>query len=1030
MWAWNHHTTDSRQILITAVETGSPADGVLKAGDVILGVDGRKFTDDARIRFGHAVTEAEKTENKGQLRLVRWRPLDGSRGRKGTTDTVVVPLRVMGSYSDTSPWDCAKSQKIIDAGCRHIAKQLRAGISTHGIANQVNVLALLASGKPEYLPLVRDYAHKLAPPNAMRLRERMVGSGSWLLGHTLVFLAEYHLATGDRQVLPAIRAYAVYIAEGQGGGGLWDHGVAQPFANGNGGKRHGRLSCGYGGINAASLICHLGLVLSKKCGVKHPEVLAAVDKSNRLYGFFVGKGSIPYGDHCPVIRGEFDHNGKTALGALIFDLQNKHQAARFFSRTAMAGHDEREVGHTGNYYSYLWGPLGVNCSGPRAVTAYLKEQRWRYELSRRWDGSFPYLGAPGRKSRDGKCVAPYRNWDCTGEFLLAYALPKRRLYLTGKDVHAENALTAAEVRETIDVGRGFNFWVPRDNRYGHKPTGQLLTLLGHWSPTVRNRAALSLSHKDGDFSARLAAMLKGRDPYARLGACQAIEHIGERAAATLPALRTLLSHHDSWVRVSAVRAISSIPAAAQDKQLVHQLLRMAARRDPNDDPWQREQRWLGYSLFFGATRNYPLRHAGLLHESLDGVDRDVLDPVVRMLLESNESFTRAAVSATVYKNLSYEQIQPLLPTIYKSTVQPATSNTMSMERSQIDGLELLSQHRIAEGIDACVRYIDNGRLWNPQKYDRVLNALVRYGAHAQRVIPQLQAITEHIEERQQLTGFRDKQRVGKLNQVKDAIAAIKASKERPELRPIWREPDNPRPPSHEILPKDPAPTTIPSVPASSAYLTLKGRYDQQAQAEPRPDILFIGDSITARFPSDGAEAWNRLSGGRKVAQIGIAHDRTQWLLWRLQNGNLEGMSPKVVVLMIGTGNLHQGGRKRNSSAETGKGMIAVVDDLRKALPDGRLIVMGLLPRAHPLEDGWARKATTILAEHLRQGGNEKVTFIDPRRQFSAGGRQDRKYFKDSIHLNAQGYSRWAALIEPALTRAFREKPDRVKPSKR
>ncbi|MCX5677150.1 MAG: DUF6288 domain-containing protein, partial [Planctomycetota bacterium] len=87
---------------------GRAADGVLRKGDVIVGVDGKPFADDARIRFAWAVTEAEKEPSGGALRLVRW--------RDGRTENVLVKLPVMGTYSATAPYDCAKSKRIFDQG--------------------------------------------------------------------------------------------------------------------------------------------------------------------------------------------------------------------------------------------------------------------------------------------------------------------------------------------------------------------------------------------------------------------------------------------------------------------------------------------------------------------------------------------------------------------------------------------------------------------------------------------------------------------------------------------------------------------------------------------------------------------------------------------------------------------------------------------------------------------------------------------------------------------------------------------------
>ena len=88
IWGWDLETTDSRQILVTQVDRGSPADGVPLVDDVILGVDGKPFTEDARKSFGRAITEAERPRNKGILKLPLW--------RKGGKRQVQVKLKVLG----------------------------------------------------------------------------------------------------------------------------------------------------------------------------------------------------------------------------------------------------------------------------------------------------------------------------------------------------------------------------------------------------------------------------------------------------------------------------------------------------------------------------------------------------------------------------------------------------------------------------------------------------------------------------------------------------------------------------------------------------------------------------------------------------------------------------------------------------------------------------------------------------------------------------------------------------------------------
>jgi hypothetical protein len=170
---WIHtsagHSALARQILVTAVAKGSPADGILEIGDVILGVSEKPFADDARKSFAHAVAAAEA--KGGVLRLVRW--------RDAKSTNVELKLPVLGAYSDTAPYDCPKSKKIFEAGCQAIA---RAGLKKASIPDHLNALALLASGKEEYRPLLADYA----PKAAASLRP---GTWTWYFGYGNLFLA-------------------------------------------------------------------------------------------------------------------------------------------------------------------------------------------------------------------------------------------------------------------------------------------------------------------------------------------------------------------------------------------------------------------------------------------------------------------------------------------------------------------------------------------------------------------------------------------------------------------------------------------------------------------------------------------------------------------------------------------------------------------------------------------------------------------------------------------------------------------------
>jgi len=101
----NGHSHQARQILITAVAKGSPADGILQVGDVILGVDGKAFTGDARVQFAGAIAEAESEKGGGRFRVLRW--------REGKSEAAEMKLAVLGSYSATAPYDCLTWSAII-----------------------------------------------------------------------------------------------------------------------------------------------------------------------------------------------------------------------------------------------------------------------------------------------------------------------------------------------------------------------------------------------------------------------------------------------------------------------------------------------------------------------------------------------------------------------------------------------------------------------------------------------------------------------------------------------------------------------------------------------------------------------------------------------------------------------------------------------------------------------------------------------------------------------------------------------------
>jgi hypothetical protein len=706
-WIFNldFDTSAARQILIDEVAKGSPADGLLTAGDVIVGIDGKPFEADARVAFGHAITAAETTAGNGQLKLVVW--------SKGTTKTLTVPLKVMDSYADTSPYQCPKAKLIVEQGCRSI---LRRGLQCAdyspdnwdpSIPDNVNALALLASGDPAYLPALKEYAHKLGPPQMnLVLKEGMY---AWSWSYANLFLTEYYLATKDTYVLPAIREVTGKIAIGQGAVGTYGHGFRVPGNNGTLG--------GYGAINQAGLICWMSMALAQKCGVDDSVVGAAVEKARTFYSFYIRKGSIPYGDHPPYWL--HDDNGKSGAAAVTFDILGDQAGARFFSRMSTAAYGEKELGHTGNYLGYLWGALSANRAGPAALAAFLKEQRWYYDLARRWDGSF-YTN-----SRDNY------DWDMTGLFVLHNAVPQQKLYLTGKGVSPDNFVSGEPLQQILDGGRDFNLG-PFDYAYIFKSTGELLKALTNWSPTVRQRAAKQVAKLGDDTLPQLIALLAGKDLDARYGACLALQYMEGRAAAATDALITQLSEPDMWLRVRAAFALTGIGRPAL--KAVPQLLKMSLVVNPAD-PRGLEAKYLSYALFRADFIDQIPPQPGLVANSLDGIDRDLVYPALRRMLASDDGIGTFAVRS-IFRTLSTDELKSLEPEIIKVANDTAPSGEMYAQEIRVDALKFLAKNKIVKGLPVFIEYAKTQNGWGQRTRD-ILPLLKEYGPAARDILPQL-----------------------------------------------------------------------------------------------------------------------------------------------------------------------------------------------------------------------------------------------------------------------------------------------------
>jgi len=459
------------ELRVQGVDAGSPADGSLKKGDVVIGVGGKAFSGDVRQEIAAAIDHAESRTAKGVL------PLTLKGGRE-----VSLQLRVLGTYSDTAPWDCEKTNAIVT----RIADQMvESGSFVNG---QVTVgwIGLLATGEKKYIDAVKKELPKQkwaqAPDpevHAALLRgDTDLGYIGWYWGYQMIALAEYHLITGDKSVLPALEAYALTMARGQDPAGIWGHRLATT-------KRNGRLP-GYAHINNPSLSTLIGMQMALKCGIDNPEIRKGVAKSVAFYKTYSGEGALPYGVHGPNTR-VFNNNGSSAMAALVMALAGEKEAATFFSQQSAAAHDIQETGHATHYFNVLWTPLGANVAGPEVSREFFRRGNWVRTLYRAWNDRFTYDGSISKSCNDD------------GSLLLAYCMPRRQLYITGKNADESLWVKGDEVKEVIEAGQ---------IDYTSLSEDELIGLFGHPAPQVNRGAVWSLRGREGNFIPKVVKLIK------------------------------------------------------------------------------------------------------------------------------------------------------------------------------------------------------------------------------------------------------------------------------------------------------------------------------------------------------------------------------------------------------------------------------------------------------------------------------------------------------------------------------------------
>lgn len=179
------------------------------------------------------------------------------------------------------------------------------------------------------------------------------------------------------------------------------------------------------------------------------------------------------------------------------------------------------------------------------------------------------------------------------------------------------------------------------------------------------------------------------------------------------------------------------------------------------------------------------------------------------------------------------------------------------------------------------------------------------------------------------------------------------------------------------------------------------------------DLLFVGDSITDWFsnprgpnPATGLEVWNANFGPFRPANFGIAGDRTQGVLWRMQNGELEGFKAKLIVLMLGTNNING-----NPVDEIVDGDRLIIEEFKKRQPQAKVLLLGVFPRNADPNNPLRATIKEINSKLAKLADNKQVFFMDIGDKFlGPEGTLTTEVMPDGLHPSAKGYQIWADAI--------------------
>ena len=694
-------------IHVISCEKGSPGYGKLKKGDIIIGIGNKNFTEHPLHAIANVIDEYEQ----GNKPLI----LSLQSGKK-----VALDLPKLGTYSKTAPYNCPKTDKIIQQTVEVLLKEKSFGKSV----TRTGLLGLMATGEKKHLDIVAKYirSSKMLEVESIKFDEYLktgrgvYGMPGWNWGYNLIALGEYYLLTKDEIVLPAMQVYAIALANGQDSIGLWGHRMAVD-------DNFNRVP-GYGIMNQTSLSSFMGMLFARKCGINDPVLDKAIAKTNAYVADHIYKGGFPYGVHGPTVN-IFNNNGTSASAAICMSLLGNQNGTEYFSKICVPTHKKLTYGHASHFFNPLWTPLGASFSGPEVIQRFFKKSLWYFNSKRHWNGGF---------------VGQGRGGFFAGQALLTYCLPRKALFITGREANQSLWVKSKEADELIMMSQ---------INYSQKTNDELFKMLKNPFPQIRVQVANEISKRlakiwqlggkkkpEDTITPRLKSLTMKGSTQEKIAALNCLgkgsNYVAEANAKFIAAVMNN-KREAIEVRLAAAAAIGSGKCGLSAIPFYNDILRLSLEKHSKPDPFGHVDTKVSRAL------------SGLLKyiASVKSTEKQVIDKVLlyrvaKQFMKHKRQKVRQ-VGTKLLQDITLNEFHIIADELISCLENKDSTYHTYSAALNVNGIKVLAKLNIKEGLDFLEYGIFHGGGKWGFKYRALMSALPDYGANAKPYIPIFEA---------------------------------------------------------------------------------------------------------------------------------------------------------------------------------------------------------------------------------------------------------------------------------------------------